>query len=53
MACGSEYPSQIGTECVTPSPESRTIPNYKERELISRIMVIPVVRPEEYSERIA
>ena len=33
MACGMENPSNTGTACVTPSPESNTI---------------PVVRPEEY-----
>lgn len=33
MAWGIENPSKTGTACVTPSPESRTI---------------PVVRPEEY-----
>jgi hypothetical protein len=33
MACGIEKPSKTGTACVTPSPESRTI---------------PVVRPDEY-----
>ena len=33
MAWGMEKPSKTGTACVTPSPESRTI---------------PVVRPEEY-----
>jgi hypothetical protein len=33
IACGIEKPSNTGTACVTPSPESRTI---------------PVVRPEEY-----
>lgn len=36
MACGIENPSNTGTACVTPSPESRTI---------------PVVRPEEYLHR--
>ena len=33
MACGIEKPSKTGTACVTPSPESKTM---------------PVVRPEEY-----
>jgi hypothetical protein len=33
IACGMENPSNTGTACVTPSPESRTI---------------PVVRPDEY-----
>lgn len=33
IACGIEKPSKTGTACVTPSPESSTI---------------PVVRPEEY-----
>lgn len=33
IACGMENPSYTGTACVTPSPESSTI---------------PVVRPEEY-----
>lgn len=33
MACGIENPSNTGTACVTPSPESRTI---------------PVVLPDEY-----
>jgi len=33
MALGIENPSKTGTVCVTPSPESRTI---------------PVVRPDEY-----
>lgn len=33
IACGIEKPSKTGTACVTPSPESNTI---------------PVVRPDEY-----
>ena len=33
IACGIEKPSNTGTACVTPSPESRTM---------------PVVRPVEY-----
>lgn len=33
IACGIENPSKTGTACVTPSPESRTI---------------PVVLPDEY-----
>jgi len=33
MACGMEKPSKTGTACVTPSPESRTM---------------PVVRPDAY-----
>lgn len=35
IACGIEKPSYTGTACVTPSPQSNTI---------------PVVRPEEYLE---
>jgi hypothetical protein len=37
MACGIENPSKTGTACVTPSPESNTIPVVLPDEYLSSV----------------